>query len=203
MTPRRCPLGSCSLTSGPKFVASSKLDDAPWGDFPAATVTLHNINTNADTIRQTDEVGRYFFASVIPGTYEIKIEIDGFRSYLQQNLLVQTRADITVNASLEIGAITEIVTVEESPVALKFNSTTMETTIDTKMANELPIIHRNPFLLAQLDPAVKYIGGNETSPYHHWAASQMDVGGDTVASTSAEGMVSHVRWSPDGSDSAG
>ena len=154
--------------------------DASGAVIPAATVTLHNVNTNADTIRETDEVGRYFFASVIPGTYEIKIEIDGFRTYLQQNLLVQTRADITVNAALEIGAITEVVTVEESPVALKFNSTTMETTIDTKMANELPIIHRNPFLLAQLDPAVKYIGGNETSPYHHWAASQMDVGGDTA-----------------------
>jgi hypothetical protein len=65
-------------------------------------------------------------------------------------------------------------------VAVSFNQTTMETTLDTKMANELPIIHRNPFLLAQLDPAVIYRGGNETSPYHHWAASQMDVGGNTA-----------------------
>ena len=55
-----------------------------------------------------------------------------------------------------------------------------ETTLDTKMANELPIIHRNPFLLAQLDPAVLYRGNQETSPYHHWAASQLDVGGNTA-----------------------
>jgi hypothetical protein len=62
---------------------------------------------------------------------------------------------------------------------VSFNQTTMETTLDTKMTNELPIIHRNPFLLLQLDPAVVYRGGAETSPYHHWAASQLDVGGNT------------------------
>ena len=65
---------------------------------------------------------------------------------------------MTVNAALRIGALAETVTVSETPVAVKFNSTTMETTLDTKMVNELPIIHRNPFLLATLDPAVNYRG---------------------------------------------
>ncbi len=154
--------------------------DSSGAVIPAADVTLRNVNTNVAVETQTGEAGRFLFDFVSPGTYELRVEVEGFRGFVQQNILVQTRADISVNAALEIGAIAEVVTVEEAPVAVQFNSTTMETTLDTKMANELPIIHRNPFLLAQLDPAVQYRGGAESSPYHHWAASQMDVGGDTA-----------------------
>ncbi len=153
--------------------------DSTGAVIPGAKVALRNVNTNVSVEAETGAAGRYLFDFVLPGSYEIRVETEGFRSFVQQNILVQTRADITVNAALEIGAIAEVVTVEEAPVAVQFNSTTMETTLDTKMANELPIIHRNPFLLAALDPAVNYRGGQETSPYHHWAASQMDVGGGT------------------------
>ncbi|MEX2301840.1 MAG: carboxypeptidase-like regulatory domain-containing protein [Bryobacterales bacterium] len=155
------------------------VSDSSGAVIPAARVTLRNVNTNVETLRETGATGQYVFDQVLPGSYELRVEVDGFRSFVQQNILVQTRADVTVNAALEVGAIAETVTVEESPVAVSFNQTTMETTLDTKMANELPIIHRNPFLLAQLDPAVVYRGNQETSPYHHWAASQLDVGGNT------------------------
>lgn len=153
--------------------------DTSGAVIPAARVTLLNVNTNDSALAETNETGQYLFNSVLPGNYELRVEVDGFNAFLQRNILVQTRGDVTVNAAMEIGAITEVITVEEAPVAVAFNSTTMETTLDTKMANELPIIHRNPFLLATLDPAVNYRGGRETSPYHHWAASQMDVGGNT------------------------
>jgi len=78
-----------------------------------------------------------------------------------------------------VGSVTETVKVVETPVAVQFNSTSMETTLDTKMSNSLPIIHRNPFLLLTIDPQVTYTGGGEQSPYHHWAASYIDVGGGT------------------------
>src|SRR5262249_52272727 len=52
-------------------------------------------------------------------------------------------------------------------------------TLDTKMTNTLPIIHRNPFLLASLNPAVVVRSSTEQNPFHHWAASQLDVGGST------------------------
>ena len=155
------------------------VSDSTGAVIPGAKVSLRNVNTNITTEAETSATGQYVFGSVLPGTYELRVETEGFRSFVQQNILVQTRADVTVNANMELGAVAETVTVEETPVAVSFNQTTMETTLDTKMANELPIIHRNPFLLAQLDPAVVYRGGNETSPYHHWAASQLDVGGNT------------------------
>ena len=116
-------------------------------------------------------VGQYLFDFVLPGNYTVTVELTGFKQFVQQNVLVQARGDVTVNAVLEVGNTRETVTVEASPVAVQFNTTTMALTLDTKMANSLPIIHRNPFLLVALNPATVVRSTNEQSPFHHWAAN--------------------------------
>ena len=153
--------------------------DGTGAVIPGANVTLSNDNTNVASTTQTSAAGQYLFDFVLPGDYTLTVESEGFRSFQQQNILVQTRADITVDAAMEIGAVTETVTVEEAPVSVQFTTTTMETTLDTRLSQELPLLNRNPYMLAALDPAVNYRGGAENSPYHHWAMSQLDVGGNT------------------------
>ena len=144
-----------------------------------AAVVLSNDNTGVTTTQQTNSSGQYIFDLVLPGNYTLTVEMTGFRKFVQKNILVQARGDVTVNAVLEVGSVGESVTVEASPVAVQFNTTTMAMTLDTKMANSLPIIHRNPFLLVSLNPATVIRSTNEQSPFHHWAASQFDVGGNT------------------------
>lgn len=145
-----------------------------------AKVTLKNINTGVQTQRDTNAAGQYLFDFVSPGSYTVSVEMSGFRSFLQENVLVQTRSDITVDARLELGQLTETIRVTEAPIQVQFNKTTMETTLDTKMSNSLPIIHRNPFLLLTLDPQVTFTStSQEQSPFHHWAGSRLDVGGGT------------------------
>ena len=107
------------------------------------------------------------------------MELQGFKKYIQKAILVQARGDVSVNAMLELGATRESVTVEATPIAVQFNTSTMGLTLDTKMTNNLPIIHRSPFLLATLNPATVLRSSTEQSPFHHWAASQIDVGGNT------------------------
>jgi hypothetical protein len=144
-----------------------------------ASVTLRNDGTNVTTSQQTNAVGQYLFDFVLPGTYTVTVEIPGFRRFVQTNVLVQSRGDVTVDARLEVGNAAEAVTVEASPVSVQFNTSTMALTLDRKMANDLPIIHRNPFLLVSLNPATVIRSTTEQSPYHHWAATQFDVGGNT------------------------
>ncbi len=154
--------------------------DATGSVVVGAQVTLRNVNTGVQVTRLTAETGSYLFDLVSPGSYTLTVEMPGFRTFVQQNILVQTRSDVTVNARLELGQVTETINVVESPVAVQFNKTTMETTLDTKMSNSLPIIHRNPFLLLQLDPQVTFTSTSaEQSPFHHWAGSRLDVGGGT------------------------
>jgi hypothetical protein len=144
-----------------------------------AAVTLINSGTGVRSAQVTKDSGAYLFDLVQPGTYTVTVELPGFRTFVQKNVLVQTRGDVTVDARLEIGNTNETVTVEASPVTVEFNTSTMGLTLDTKMTNNLPIIHRNPFLLASLNPAVVVRSSTEQNPFHHWAASQLDVGGST------------------------
>ena len=90
---------------------------------------------------------------------------------------MQTRADVTANFSLKPGGTVETVTVSSTAVALQFNSTTRELTIDRKMLMDLPVKARNPFTLALLDPAVVSRYTAEKNPFFMWSSSQMDVGG--------------------------
>ena len=129
------------------------VSDSSQAAVAGAQVVLTNTATNVAVVTKTNGSGQYLFDFVIAGDYSVTVELQGFRKFVQKNLLVQSRADVTVDAKLEIGAATEAVTVQESPVSVQFNSSTVALTIDKKMTNELPIINRNPFLLAQLNPA--------------------------------------------------
>ena len=155
------------------------VSDSSQAAVAGARVVLTNTATNVTAIAKTSGTGQYLFDFVIAGDYSVTVELQGFRKFIQKNILVQSRGDLTVDARLEIGAATEAVTIEGSPVSVQFNSSTVALTIDKKMTNELPIINRNPFLLAQLNPAAVLRSTTEQSPYHHWASTQIDVGGNT------------------------
>ncbi len=155
------------------------VSDSSQAAVAGAKVTLANTATNVTATTQTNQSGQYLFDFVVAGDYTVTVEFQGFRKFIQKNILVQSRADVTVDARLEVGASAESITIESAPVSVQFNSSTVALTIDKKMTNELPIINRNPFLLAQLNPAAVLRSTSEQSPYHHWASTQIDVGGNT------------------------
>jgi hypothetical protein len=142
-----------------------------------ATVTLHNTNTGVSVVRTTDTTGHYLFDLVEPGTYTVAVEMKGFKRFVQENILVENRGDITVNTVLQVGGTADTVTVSESPVSVKFNTTSMELTMDNTMVKNLPIVARNPFTLALLNPAVVSRYTAAKNPFYMWAASTVEVGG--------------------------
>ncbi len=153
--------------------------DASQAVIGGAQVVLNNEGTGIQTTAQTNQTGQYLFDFVTPGNYSVTVEFAGFKKFQQRNVLVQARGDVTVNATMQPGDTQQSITVDAPPVAVQFNTSTMALTLDTKMANSLPIIHRNPFLLVSLNPATVIRSSTEQSPFHHWAASQFDVGGNT------------------------
>jgi len=171
---------SAALAQDVRARVQGLVSDSSQAVVAGATVTLTNEATSVSATKQTNEVGQYLFDLVLAGNYTVTVDMQGFRKFVQKNVLVQSRGDVTVNAKLELGSVGETITVESSPVAVSFNQSTMALTLDTKMTNDLPIIHRNPFLLASLNPSVVVRSTTEQSPYHHWAATQLDVGGNTT-----------------------
>ena len=149
-----------------------------------ATVTLTNVNTGIAVVRKTNESGHYLFDLVEPGMYRISIEAPGFNKFAQENISLATRADLTVDASLRLGSIQETVTVSSEAVAVQFNSSSLETTVDPVLTNRMPQYYRSPFLLAQLDPAViPSVGNGDWNPYNSWGPVSQSVGGGASSSS--------------------
>lgn len=144
-----------------------------------ANVTMANDATGVTASQVTNDTGHYLFDFILPGTYTVKVEAVGFRVFVQKNVLVEARGDVTVNAAMEVGNTRETITVEAAPVAVQFNTASMSNTVDTKLANDLPVISRNPFMFVALDPAVVVHSTTQQEPFHFWAGSQFDVGGRT------------------------
>lgn len=157
--------------------------DSTQGAVVGATVTLLNTQTGVSGTRQTNETGRYIFDLVDPGTYTITVEFQGFAKFVQENITLQQRGDVAVNATLRAGDVKETVTVSAEASVVQFNTAKLETTVDSRLVNNLPQIYRTPFLLAQLDPAVeKNDGGTEFMPYHSWGPNNQRVGGGALYS---------------------
>ena len=146
-----------------------------------AKVTLKNVNTGVESVRQTDATGLYVFDFVIPGTYSVSVEASGFQKFVQDNVTVLTRGDVTVNAQLVVGSVAETVTVSEQVAAVQFNSATMTTMVTGQLLKDIPVLARNPFTLALLNPAVinRYWDVSHRNPFYMWSNSGMDVGGNT------------------------
>lgn len=146
-----------------------------------AAVTLRNVNTNVESVRQTDSAGHYLFDLVQPGTYSVTVVAAGFQKLVQENVTVLTGGDVTVNAALVVGAVTETVSVTEQVSSVEFNTSSMTTTVQGVMLQDIPVLARNPFTLALLNPSVvnQYWDVAHRNPFYMWSNGGLDIGGAT------------------------
>jgi len=146
-----------------------------------AQVTLKNVNTGIEAVRQTDPAGHYLFDLVQPGMYSVTVQASGFQKFVQENVTVLTGGDVTVNAALTVGAVTETVSVNEVVSTVEFNTSSMTTTVQGVMLEDIPVLARNPFTLALLNPAVvnQYWDIAHRNPFYMWSNGGLDIGGPT------------------------
>ncbi|MDX2042048.1 MAG: carboxypeptidase-like regulatory domain-containing protein [Acidobacteriota bacterium] len=146
-----------------------------------AKVTLKNVGTGIEVTRQTNADGNYIFDFVESGIYTVTIQAQGFKKFEQRNITIQNRGDLTVNASMEIGGVSEVITIQDSPVAVQFNSSSDTLTIGNEIMTQIPLRGRNPYNVITLDPTINGGENNngENRPYHHAFANEFDAGGGT------------------------
>ncbi len=153
-----------------------------------ATVTLTNNETAVATVRQTNQNGVYLFDLIVPGTYTVTVEAPGFSRFEAKNIVMRQRADVTVDAMLSVGAVTESVTVSSQSAQVQFNSSKLETTIDSQIAGAIPQYQRNPFFFSRLDPSVVQSDTRlESQPYHSTGTGTQTVGGVTGSDFQVDG----------------
>ncbi len=151
------------------------------GVIPAVTVTLTNEATNVSRDTTTNEVGQYNFPAVPPGTYSIKAQLTGYKSFDRRGLRIGTQQFLTLDVLLEVGTLQETVTVTgEAPL---IDTTTASTggTLDRSQLEALPAPGRNAFLIGVTVPTVNPVGDPQFNRQQDQTnASRVSLGGGGI-----------------------
>lgn len=152
--------------------------DSSGAPVPGVSLTLENDATGISVTRQTGALGWYLFDQVDPGMYSITAQLSGFATVVQRNVKVPQRGDVTADFTLKVSPMAETITVEESPVAIQFNSSARDLTVEGAFIKELPLATRNPATLATLNASING-DYNRNANFDHYAANAYDIGGPT------------------------
>lgn len=139
--------------------------DGSGGVLPGVMVTLSNPGViGGDQSATSDGEGGYQFLRLVPGTYTIKGELQGFRSFVQEKIVVNADRTARVDLKLEVGDIAETVTVSGQAPLLDTTSALNQTVLARETLDALPTGY-DTWSIARLAPSIhldKYdVGGRE------------------------------------------
>jgi len=143
-----------------------------------AQITITNVATNVSTTTTTNEAGNYTVLYLIPGQYTVTVEASGFKKVVRQGIEVRVADKLTLDLTLEVGAVAETVNVTAEAPLLETASASAGQVIDQRRISELPLSDGNPFVLSRLSPGVSYTGDLKFSrPFDNAGTSSIVVDG--------------------------
>lgn len=128
--------------------------DASSAVIPGVSVTLTCVETGLVQTAQTDAAGFYRFAALPLGTYNITFTKDGFKRYARVGMVINVDTALGVDATLEVGANQEQVTVTSTAAQVDTETTQMGEVIGGHEMTNLPLNGRAYTDLLALQPGV-------------------------------------------------
>ncbi|HKB13013.1 MAG TPA: TonB-dependent receptor, partial [Vicinamibacterales bacterium] len=150
------------------------------GVIPGVEVTLTNEQTNIKRSVVTNDRGEFVFSNVDPGNYAVKAVLQGYKTIDRAGIRIGTQQFLTLDLTMEVGAITENVTVTgEAPLIDTSNAST-GTVLDTQALQTLPAPGRNAFMIGTTVPTVVPSGDTQFNRQQDQTnASLLSLGGGT------------------------
>ncbi len=121
---------------------------------PGATVTVTNTATNKVHTVTTDSQGGYTVAELPESTYQINVKAANFKEFVTKGAVVHVATTTTVDAQLQLGSVSESVTVQANAIQVQTDSAALGAVVDGRQVKELPLNGRNFVELTQLQPGV-------------------------------------------------
>jgi hypothetical protein len=144
---------------------SGLITDSSGGSVVGATITLLDKATNSPRTTSSNESGRYNFANVAPGVYQINANKTGFRVARINEIQVTVGTTLTVDFKLEVGSVAETVEVTATGAELQTSNATMGTTLSGETLLLLPNLGRDVTTLLIAQPGVSPDGYSAGANY--------------------------------------
>ncbi|HLJ45155.1 MAG TPA: carboxypeptidase regulatory-like domain-containing protein [Bryobacteraceae bacterium] len=155
----------CVTSSVPALAQSAtgtvigQVTDQSGAAIGGADVKLTETSTSSVYNAKTNDVGRYTFNSVAPGTYEFTVSAAGFNLYKIAAQKVDVGSTLTLNASMQVGAASTVVEVQaQAGAELQTLNATIGTTIHNDQLQLLPNLGRDASTLSVLQVGVSLAG---------------------------------------------
>jgi Carboxypeptidase regulatory-like domain/TonB dependent receptor len=145
-----CVIAALSLCLGEVYAQTATgtitgtISDPAGAVVPNAPLELKNSETGTVFQTATSSTGNYSFSQLPAASYQLTVNVPGFKTHVRQNLGVQAAQTIRVDVVLEVGANTESVTVSAEASMLSTESAAVNSNVTTDRMNSLPILGVGP-----------------------------------------------------------
>lgn len=153
---------------------------------PNATITVTDISKNTSVTAVTNGSGQYRVEHLIPDTYQVTAAAPGFSQSSAPNVVVFADTAPKVDLQLQVGAVSNTVTVTAGAPLLTTDRADVSTILNTRAITTLPNLQRNFTSFELLTPGTTYIGwsvGQDTNPQQ---SQQIEVNGQLPFATGYE-----------------
>ena len=128
--------------------------DSSGGVIPGVTVVVRNNGTNATFETVTSDQGTFLVPALQPGTYTVTVSLQGFKTVILNDVIVNAGVPVAVKALLELGAIEETIVVGGATEIVQTQQTAAATTLTARQIANIPVPGRAAFELIALLPGV-------------------------------------------------
>lgn len=171
----------CANSVFAQGVATAQLNgtvtDPSGGAVSGATIEVRNVATNTTSTATTNNSGFYVFASLAPGTYELKTSFSGFSNYTQTGIVLTVGQIATVNVALQLASQGERVVVTTEAQTIEPTKTEISQVVGTQQIQSLPISGRLFTDFALLTPGVATSRTSLGTTFTEYEATQISFGG--------------------------
>src|ERR1051326_2091944 len=153
----------CAMPSTAQFTTASlggEVRDVSGSAVPDARITARNLETGFTQTFSSDTEGAFLFSRLPVGTYELRVEKAGFSAYVQSGIHLTVDRAATQNVTLQVGAVTEAVTVNAEAELMQTRTATAGALVDGKRIVEMPLNGRRPERLVYMAPGTIDLGRN-------------------------------------------
>lgn len=141
-------VGCAAFSQEVRASLSGLVSDKSGAAVPGATVSITNTATNATSKAESSSTGNYVLPFLPPGQYTLSVEQQGFKRFVRENIVLQAQDRARVDISLELGEITQSVTVTGDVSLLETESASRSQVIANQLIQNVPTQGRNPFQVA-------------------------------------------------------
>lgn len=124
---------------------------------PGVRITFTNENTGEAKVVESGATGDYLATQLQVGSYQASVQSDGFRTVERPGIALSALQSLRVDFVLELGQVTETVTITSQAPQVDTRSTQIGMTVDDRRIKDLPLNGRNPLDLVRLVPGVQRV----------------------------------------------